>query len=119
MPLCLQQSLFRLERWGPMSGRINFSRIADAALSEGEAIVMRWLPGGRREGQEWVVRNPRRKDRSPGSFKINIRTGKWSDFATGESGGDFVSLAAFLFDLSQREAALGVAHMTGVDPYET
>ena len=77
--------------------------------------VARWLPDGRREGREWVALNPRRNDRSPGSFRINLQTGKWADFATDDArGGDPVSLAAYLFGASQGEAARSLAAMLGV-----
>lgn len=102
----------------PNARRIAFRRIADAALLRAEAIVQRWLPDGRRDGAEWVCRNPTRDDRRRGSFKVNFRTGKWGDFATDDRGGDLVSLAAYLFKLSQAEAALRVADMVGVEPYE-
>ncbi len=46
-----------------------------------------------------------------GSFKINIITGRWADFATQDRGGDLVSLGAYLARCSQSEAALGVANM--------
>lgn len=95
---------------------VDFDRVNAAARPALPSILDRWLPGGRREGREYVVRNPKRIDRKPGSFRINLATGKWKDFATGEGGGDPISLAAFLFDLSQREAALRVADMLGVDP---
>jgi hypothetical protein len=36
-------------------------------------------------------------DQNPGSFSINVRTGRWADFATGDKGGDVISLAAYLF----------------------
>jgi hypothetical protein len=98
--------------------RIAFRRIADAALGRADVIVRRWLPDGRREGAEWVCRNPTRNDRRRGSFKFNVTTGKWGDFATGDRGADLVSLAAYLFKLSQAEAALKVADMIGVEPYE-
>jgi hypothetical protein len=98
--------------------RIAFRRIADAALDRADAIAQRWLPDGRREGSEFVSRNPLRDDRKRGSFKLNLRTGKWGDFATGDRGGDLVSLAAYLFKLSQADATLKVADMIGVDPYE-
>jgi hypothetical protein len=98
--------------------RIAFPRIADAALARADVIVRRWCPDGRREGAEWVCRNPTRDDRRRGSFKINCATGKWGDFATGDCGADLVSLAAYLFKLSQVDAALKVADMIGVEPYE-
>ncbi len=94
--------------------RVPFDKINRAALARAEDIVCQWLPGGRFEGPEYTVRNPRRADRKPGSFRINVRSGRWSDFATGDSGGDLISLAAYLFGLSQPEAAREVARMVGV-----
>jgi hypothetical protein len=97
---------------------IDFGCVAGAALANGEAIVSRWLPGGRRQGAEWVCRNPKRADAHPGSFKVNLRSGKWSDFATGDCGGDLIALASYLFDLRQDQAALKVAEMLGVNAFE-
>jgi hypothetical protein len=54
------------------------------------------------------VRNPRRADKRAGSFKTVIRgpkTGVWSDFATGDKGGDLVSLAAYVEGCSREKAA--------------
>jgi hypothetical protein len=99
--------------------KIAFQRIASAALSNADAVVHRWLPNGRREGVEWIALNPTRGDSKPGSFKINLRTGSWADFATGDRGGDLVSLAAYLHRLKQAEAALRCAAMIGIEnPYE-
>jgi hypothetical protein len=51
---------------------------------------------GRREGHEWVALNPKRNDRTLGSFKINLKTSRWAEnVATGDRGGDPVSLAAY------------------------
>lgn len=98
-----------------MKGPIDFSAINAVALRALPAILPRWLPDGKRQGREFVARNPTRADRTPGSFRINVVTGKWSDFATGDRGGDPVSLAAYLFDLTQVEAARRVADMLGVN----
>src|SRR5215468_9162688 len=95
--------------------RIDFRTISRVAASRADAIVQRWLPDGHREGHEWVARNPVRNDHRAGSFKINLRTGAWGDFATGDRGGDLISLAAFLFGLTQAEAAKRVADMLGID----
>ena len=97
---------------------INFRAVASGALRHVDAIVARWLPEGRRAGAEWISLNPTRPDDRRGSFKVNLKTGKWSDFATGDRGGDLVSLGAYLFRLSQVEAAKRVAAMIGVDPYD-
>src|SRR5262249_30276621 len=53
---------------------IDFERIKHAALVRLPDLLTRWLPGGRVEGAEYVVRNPKRHDRKPGSFKINLAT---------------------------------------------
>ena len=98
--------------------RIAFQRIADSAISYADVLVRRWAPDGGYEGAEWIALNPRRVDHRKGSFKINLTTGRWSDFATGDAGGDLVSLAAYLFDLKQGEAALKIAQALGIDPYE-
>ena len=98
--------------------RVAFGRIAAAALHYADVLVRRWLPQGRREGTGWIALNPRRADRRKGSFKINLANGRWCDFATGDAGGDLVSLAAYLFDLRQGEAAARIAQALGIDPYE-
>jgi hypothetical protein len=99
--------------------RIAFARIADAALAHADTLARRWLPDGRREGAEWVAINPTRADTRKGSFKINLRSGRWGDFATGDAGGDLVALAAYLFHLDQAEAARKIAQALGIDdPYE-
>ncbi len=95
------------------NGRINFHSLAHAALENAELLVPRWLPDGHREGNEWVARNPMREDRTPGSFKINLKRGVWCDFATGEGGGDLISLFAFLNNLRQGQAARQVAQEIG------
>src|SRR5260221_12697585 len=97
---------------------IAFRRIVEVALRSAETIVIRWMPDGRREGREWVAINPTRSDAKKGSFKVNLHTGAWSDFATGSAGGDLVSLAAYLHNLNQGAAAVRVAQILGVDPYE-
>jgi hypothetical protein len=99
--------------------RIAFRRIAEAAARHSEAICRQWLPGGRVQAGEYLARNPKRADHKPGSFSINLSSGCWADFATGDGGGDFISLAAYLFDINQMEAARRVAEMLGVHAYET
>ena len=93
---------------------IDFDRINSAALQDLPRLVLRWLPNGHRSGREWVARNPRRNDRRAGSFRVNLSTGKWSDFATGDAGGDPVSLAAFLAGVGQAEAARRLSEMLGI-----
>jgi hypothetical protein len=94
--------------------RLNFTVINEAALARLPELCARWLPDGRRRGREYVARNPRRLDRRAGSFSINLQTGRWADFAVGARGGDPISLAAYLFELAQVEAARRLADMLAV-----
>ena len=102
----------------PSRRRIDFNAINQVALNDLPAILARWLPRGRIEGNEYVGFNPRRADHRLGSFKINLTTGRWADFATGDSGGDPVSLAAYLAGCGQAEAARRLAAMLGVPGYD-
>lgn len=95
---------------------VDFHHIGQTSLRYLPLLVLRWLPDGRREGHEWVARNPTRNDRTLGSFKINLRTGHWADFATGDKGGDVISLAAYLHKLSQSGAAGKISEMLGLAP---
>ena len=99
---------------GNSDRRLDFDAINGAALARLPDILTRWLPGGRVEGLEYVARNPTRSDRRPGSFKVNLHTGRWADFATGDRGGDPVSLAAYLARTSQAEAARRLSSMLGI-----
>jgi hypothetical protein len=94
---------------------INFDAINRAALAALPAVLRRLLPGGKIDGHEFVALNPRRRDRNHGSFKVNRYNGKWCDFATGDKGGDPVSLVAYLEGVSQAEAARLLAQMLGLD----
>ena len=95
---------------------IDFDRVNRAALARLPSVLQKWIPGGRIESGEYVGRNPTRNDRNPGSFKVNLRSGVWSDFATADAGGDPVSLYAYLNGLSQLEAARSLARELGIEP---
>jgi hypothetical protein len=97
-----------------MSCAIDFEGINAVALPALPALCARWMPGGRRIGREYVTLNPTRADRRTGSFKVNLQSGRWADFATGDKGGDVVSLAAYLFGLRQTEAARRLADALGI-----
>ena len=94
---------------------IDFKALNRVALPNLPVLLRRWLPDGRRVGREYVARNPTRVDRHAGSFKINLDTGRWADFATGDKGGDVISLAAYLGGVGQAEAGRELAEMLGVD----
>ena len=98
-----------------MNGPIDFGAINRAALAAFPAVLARILPGGKRVGAEIVALNSRRADRHLGSFKVNRYKGRWADFATGDKGGDPVSLVAYVANVSQAEAARLLARMLGLE----
>ncbi len=98
-----------------MTGPINYDEINRAALAAFPAVLARILPGGKRIGSEIVALNPKRADKRLGSFKINRFNGRWADFATGDTGGDPISLVAYLAGVNQGEAARLLAQMLGME----
>jgi hypothetical protein len=95
--------------------RFDFAIINQRSLAILPSLLPRWLPGGRVVGTEYLGLNPHRSDHHLGSFRINLRTGRWADFALdGARGGDAVSLFAYITGIGQVEAARRLAVMLGV-----
>jgi hypothetical protein len=84
------------------------------ALRSLDFIIPRILPGGKKVGDEWVVRNPTRNDNKPGSFSVNVRTGGWGDFAIGKTGGDMIDLYVYINGGSNIQAKDALAAMLNV-----
>jgi hypothetical protein len=97
-----------------MSGPIDFDGVNKAALLNARTLLQRLIPGGKFRSLEYIALNPRRNDKTLGSFKINYRSGLWKDFATDDGGGDLISLVAYLRDLDQGSAACELADILGV-----
>jgi uncharacterized protein (DUF927 family) len=93
----------------------NISVVAAAALAAFDSVMAELnLAGGKNQGREYLPVNPKRLDHKPGSFSINRESGAWQDFATGDKGGDLVSLAAYLWTCRQLVAAKRLAGFLGV-----
>lgn len=92
---------------------INFPALADALLARAESLMSDWLPGGVRRGHEWVCGSLAGGKGS--SCSVNLTTGRWSDFATDDAGGDLVSLYAAIHQLDQGAAAVQVAWAEGLE----
>ena len=82
---------------------IDFRGLADRLLAQCPALLQRWFPNGRLRGHEFQVGSLQGEPGS--SLSINVNTGRWKDFATGESGGDLIDLYASAHGLSQADAA--------------
>ena len=86
---------------------IQFGPLRKALLANAENLVPRWLPGGQFDGHEY-----RCADLSGGhghSCSVNVKSGSWGDFATGDQGNDLIGLYAAIHDLSNAKAAIQVA----------
>lgn len=99
----------------PVWERLDFGSINAAAAARGRDLVQQWLPGGRLCGSEYLALNPRRADNHLGSFSVNISTGAYYDHASGDGGGDFVALYAFVRRIDrQSDAARALAAELGM-----
>lgn len=92
---------------------INFKALAEALLARGLPLLEAWLPGGHRNGHEYVCGSLQGGEGT--SCSINLTTGAWGDFATGETGGDWLSLYAAIHGLTMGKAALQVARDEGLE----
>lgn len=95
---------------------VDFEAINQSAISASPAILERWLPNGRIAGKEYEIGNL--QGDAGASCKINIDTGKWSDFEAGQSGGDLISLYAAIHRIEQVEAARRVSSDLGINAKE-
>ena len=60
-------------------------------------------------------RTPTRADSRSGSFSINLNSGRWADFATGDSGANLLQLYAYLRGVGIYDAAADLASHFGLD----
>lgn len=93
---------------------IDFKTIAERLLAGAQDLLPRWLPNGKWQGHEWVVGNLHGD--AGDSLKINANSGKWADFASGDAGGDLVSLYAAINGMEQGEAARALEAEVGALP---
>ena len=107
---------FRLARGAAMAANDFIRKVAAAALSSFDQVVD-WLGigGGNDQGRVYLPLNPKRSDTKTGSFTINRDSGAWADFASGDKGGDLVSVCAYLHGIKQGEAAARLADFLGVE----
>jgi putative DNA primase/helicase len=93
---------------------VSFDDVKEAALRSSESVVQWILPGGKREGDEWVVRNPNRDDSMPGSFSINMRTLVYRDFAIDDGGVGAINLYMYVKHCTNAQAKDALAEMLNV-----
>ena len=91
---------------------LDYPTINRSALAQLPMILPDLLPGGKILGREYRCGGLSGGDGQ--SFGINLETGRWSDFATGDAGGDVIGLIAVIKGLSQSEAARLLSERIGM-----
>lgn len=89
--------------WYKNMSDIDYAALNARLLGNVENLLNEWYPEGRKLGVEYKVAGL-----SGGkgmSLSINCKTGVWADFATGDKGGDLISLYAAMQGISQSKAA--------------
>ena len=84
---------------------VNFDELKQQYRQCPIETLKRLLGNGKIEGGDYVALNPRRSDKKAGSFRIDIASGKFHDFATGDSGSGIIDLTAFVYDCDLLTAA--------------
>lgn len=96
---------------------LDFKAINASLMSDAFRHIKSWLPNGKKEGSEWRCGSVRGdKGRS---FAVNIKTGRWGDFASNDRGGDLISLYAAIHNMSSYDAAkvLSGVEVSSSKPY--
>ena len=96
---------------------IDFDAINARLLADYLGTLKQWLPNGKKIGPNWCVGSLAGEEGE--SLKIHARKGIWSDFATGDKGGDPVSLYAAIHGIGQGEAAKRLGGDTQPKPRAT
>ena len=95
---------------------VDFKAVNQAALDRWHDVLARLFPRGEAHDNEMLVGSLHGE--AGRSLKIRLRgdrKGVWCDFATGEKGGDPVSLVAAANGVSQIEGARRLAILLGLD----
>jgi putative DNA primase/helicase len=81
------------------------SSLAQQALEAHQYIFSRLCLKGQIKGDHYLALNPNRTDHGLGSFKINLTSGVWADFAIeNASGSNIVSFCAYVKQVSYLDA---------------
>ena len=89
---------------------IDYQELNLSALPHIESIVREMFPQGKKSGREWKIGSL--SGESGTSMSINLQTGLWSDFATGDKG-DILGLVSQARNVPLNDAAEWLAARVG------
>ena len=81
----------------------DYAGLNKTLLNDSLSLLSSWLPGGKRNGNEYVCAGL--EGGKGGSFSVNTSTGAWAEFnGSGLKGGDLISLYAAIHGITQSVA---------------
>ena len=83
---------------------MDFKELHQATLPKLEQILKTIYPAGKTVGREFKIGSVRGEEGQ--SLSVNLDTGVWMDFNTGQTGGDLACLLAVRLDFSMTDAAM-------------
>lgn len=89
------------------TGPLDYTTIAAGLASDSIGLLSAWLPAGKKRGKNFVVGNL--QGERGDSLSIDLNSGKWIDFASGDAGTDLISLYARINGLTNHDAAIELA----------
>jgi hypothetical protein len=104
----------RLWNSGGSHTRRTFQEVNDLLRRSSEALCRELLPGGRKNGMEWVAGDL--SGARGRSLSVNLKEGVWKDFGSGEGGADLINLIAATQHIGQGEALRWAEDWLGLAP---
>lgn len=93
----------------------DFSAVGRAALNSIQSLLQEWFPSGVKEGNEFCVGS--RAGEAGQSLRVRLsgeKAGVWADFSDDATGGDLISLYAYVNDLKPGQACKALADRLGI-----
>lgn len=91
---------------------IDFAGLNAELLRQSRRWVEAWLPGGHERNGEWICAGLSGGEGR--SCSVNLESGKWADFASGDRGNDLVSLFAAVEGINNGQAAYRLMQELGL-----
>lgn len=91
-----------------------FREVNQRIAANAEQYLCNWFPDGTMRRKYYHCKNVERGEKTA-SMLVNLSSGYWKDLASGDKGGDFVSLYAYKQMLEQKEAAEQLALNLGIE----
>lgn len=82
--------------------------------AQAEALVMQWIPEGKRKGRAYVARSPFRSENTPSFYVYLEPTVGFYDYGSGDRG-DIIDLCCRLFHVELKDALEAFEQMLGLE----